>query len=355
LTILGRSLSLEEVSREEGHGAAAQEVLVVEADRNSRRLLEKLLVQAGMTVTAMADVARARDQVEQRFIPVVLADLDVPHAGGGIELVKFAHEKSPQTSVILMTTRNAFEAVAPAFRSGATDVVVKTLDSLPQIRDRVLEAARNLRAAAGREQLIADLTDTHDEFLKKMMELSRQVTDLEDKLLAREGAAPSAVTELAVMHVLLVDEGESLNAALARDLPADKGWRIRHAQSGGEALDAASQNPPQILVVRETLRDLPSSMVMKSIKARNPDALTLLFSPPQGGRAGAVHMVDNSKLLTLIPAFSTSEQMVVQLQEAREALVKKGKERRYLQLFRRQHFDFLKKFQALRQRLSPKR
>lgn len=328
---------------------------MVDPDRNSRRQLEELLVEAGMTVTAMSDVSRARDQVEQRFIPVLLADLDVPRPGGGIDLVKFAREKSPQTSVILMATRTTIDVVAPAFRSGATDVVGKTLDALPQIRDRVLEAARNLRAAEAREQLISDLTDTHDEYLKKMMELSRQVTDLEDKLLAREGAAPSAVLDLAVMHVLLVDEAESLNAVIMRDLPADKGWRIRHAQSGGEALDAASQDPPQILVVRETLRDLPSSMVIKSIKARNPDALTLLFNPPQGGRAGAVHMVDNSKLLTLIPAFSTSEQMVVQLQEAREALVKKARERRYVQLFRRQHFDFLKKHQALRQRLAPKR
>jgi two-component system, OmpR family, response regulator len=340
------------VNREEGKGATGQEVLVVDADRKVLSLLEKLLVEGGMTVTAMADPARAKDQVEKRFIPVVLSDLDVPHAGGGIELVQFARDKSPLTSVILMTTKKTFEVVAPAFRSGARDVVSKTLDALPYICDRVVEAARELRVVQGREQLIADLTDTHDEFLRKMMDLQRQVTDLEDKLLAREGAAPSAVMELSVMNVLLVDEGESLNSVIVRDLTADKGWRIRHAQSGGEALDAASQNPPQILVVRETLRDLSANMVIKSIKGRNPDALALMFNLPQAGRTGAVHMVDASKLLSLIPDFSAPEQMVTQLKEAREALVKKAKERRFLNLFRKQHFDFLKKHQGLRQRLA---
>jgi response regulator RpfG family c-di-GMP phosphodiesterase len=192
----------------------------------------------------------------------------------------------------------------------------------------------------------------HEEFLRKMMELTRQLTDIEDKLMVREGATPSVISELSQVNVLLVDEGESLNAAMVRDLPMDKGWRLRHAQSGGEALDTASQSPPQILVVRENLPDLPASMIIKTIKARIPDVVALMFTAPHAGRAGEVHMVDSSKLLTLIPAFSVPEQMVAQLQELRDALAKKVKERRYLQIFRKQHFDFLQKYQTLRQRLG---
>jgi DNA-binding NtrC family response regulator len=335
-----------------GSGLSGQEVLVVDADKKVLFVLEHLLTEAGMTVTAMADPFRARDQVEKRFIPVVLSDLDVPYSGGGVELVKLAREKSPLTSVILMTARKSFDAVAAAFRSGATDVVPKTQDAMPYIRDRVVEAARELRATEAREKLLAETAEMHDEFLKRMMELSRQVTDLEEKLMSRDGDAPSVVTELEVINVLLVDEASALNAVVARELPKERGWKLRHAQSGGEALDVATQDPPHILVVHENLADLPATMLIKTVKSRTPDAVVLTFTPPEEGAHGEVRMVDNSKLLTLIPAFSAPEQMVAQLEEVREALRRKTRERRYLQAFRKHHFEFLQQYQSLRQRLG---
>jgi DNA-binding NtrC family response regulator len=327
-------------------------VLVVDSDRSVLKGLERLLTSAGLTVTTLTDAARARDQVEKRFIPVVLADLDTPEPGAGVDLVKFARERSPLTAVIVMTARKSFEVVAPAFRAGAADVVPKTQEAVPYLRERVLKAAGDTRTADTRERLLSEVAETHEEFLKKMMDLSRQVTDLEDKILSRDGNTSSSANELTVVHLLLVDDAPALNAVLTRDLPADKGWRIRYAQSGGEALDVASQTPPNILVVNQTLPDLPASMVIKTIKGRTPDVVTLIFSPPGEGTTGEVKMVDASKLLTLIPSFSAPDQLVGSLQEVREALRQKIRERRYLQNFRKQHLEFLQKFNALKQRLG---
>jgi DNA-binding NtrC family response regulator len=329
-------------------------VLVVDSDRSVLKGLERLLTSAGLTVTTLTDATRARDQVEKRYIPVVLADLDTPEPGAGIDLVKFAREKSPLTAVIVMTAKKTFEVVAPAFRAGATDVIPKTQDAVPYLRERVLEAARETRTADTRERLLVDVGEMHEEFLKKVMELSRQVTDLEDRVLARDGDVSSSVNELTVIHLLLVDDAPALNAVLTRDLPADKGWRIRYAQSGGEALDAASQTPPNILVVNQTLPDLPASMVIKTIKGRTPDAVTLIFSAPDEGSPGEVKMVDASKLMTLIPSFSAPDQLVGSLLEVREGLRQKVRERRYLVSFRKQNLDFLQKYHALKQRLDKK-
>ena len=324
----------------------------MDSDRSVLKGLERLLTSAGLTVTTLTDAARARDQVEKRFIPVVLADLDTPEPGAGVDLVKFARERSPLTAVIVMTARKSFEVVAPAFRAGAADVVPKTQEAVPYLRERVLKAAGETRAADTRDRLLAEVAETHEDFLKKMMDLSRQVTDLEDKILSRDGNTSSSANELTVVHLLLVDDAPALNAVLTRDLPADKGWRIRYAQSGGEALDVASQTPPNILVVNETLPDLPASMVIKTIKGRTPDVVTLIFSPPGEGTTGEVKMVDASKLLTLIPSFSAPDQLVGSLQEVREALRQKIRERRYLQNFRKQHLEFLQKYNALKQRLG---
>jgi DNA-binding NtrC family response regulator len=329
-----------------------QEVLVVDGDRNVLKGLERLLTAAGLMVSTLTDPARARDQLEKRFIPVLLCDLDTPEPGAGVDLVRFAREKSPLTAVIVMTARKAFESVAPAFRAGATDVVPKTQDSVPYLRERIVKAATEVRSATTREGLLTEVAEAHEEFLKRMMELSRQVTDLEDKLLSREGNASSSASSLAVVNVLLVDDEPALNAVLGRELPSDKGWRLRYAQSGGEALDVATQQRPNILVVNETLPDLPASMVIKTIKNNLPDVVALIFTPPGDGTHGEVKMVDSSRLLTLIPSFAAPDQLVASLHDVREALRQKVKERRYLQAFRKQHLEFLQKYNLLKQRLQ---
>ena len=332
--------------------ASGQEVLVVDGDRNVLRGLERLLGDAGLTVTSFTDPMRVRDQVEKRFIPVVLCDLDTPQPDAGVDLVKFVRDKSPLTSVVVMTPRKAFEAVAPAFRAGAVDVVPKTNDSVIYLRDRVVAAAVEIRSAITRDQLLVEVAEVHETFFKKMMELTRHATDLEDRLLARDGDPSSSSRGLEVIHVLMVDDDPSINAVLTRDLPADKGWRIRYAQSGGEALDAASQAPPQIAVVNEHLPDLPARMVLKTIKGNAPDVVALMFTPPIEGAAGEVKMVEASRLLTLIPVFSSPDQLVGSLQEVRDALRQKHKERRYLGVFRKQQGEFLKRYHQLKQRLE---
>ncbi len=334
--------------------AAGQEVLVLDGDKNILKGLEKLLGDAGLTVTLLTDPLRARDQVEQRFIPIVLCDLDTPHQGGGVDFLRFVRERSPLTLVLIMSPRKTFDAVAPAFRAGAHDVILKTQDSVPYLRDRVVEVATSSSAAINREQLLVDMAELHEEFLKRMMDMSRQVTDLEDKILSREGETSSSAATLTTINLILVDDEPGLNAVVEQSLPADKGWRIRYAQSGGEALDAASQNPPHILVVKELLPDLPSSMVIKSIKASAPDVVALVFTPPLEGAAGEVKMIEASRLHVLIPSFATPDQLVSALQEVKEALRTKVRDRRYIQNFKKHQFDFLKKYSQMKQRLAGK-
>jgi hypothetical protein len=93
-------------------------------------------------------------------------------------------------------------------------------------------------------------------------------------------------------------------------------------------------------------------MVIKTIKSRTPDVVTLLFSAPGEGGTGEVKMVDQSKLLMLIPSFSAPDQLVGSLQEVREGLRQKIRERRYLQNFRKQHLEFIQKYNALKSRLE---
>jgi DNA-binding NtrC family response regulator len=339
------------VNESVGHEAASQEILVVDGDPGVLRGLERLFRDAGFAVTGVSDLDRARDQITNRFFGVALIDLDTPGPLAGIELLRFAKEKSPLTAVIVMTARKAFEAVALAFRAGAIDVVPKAQDAVAYLRDRVLAASRELRSSQSREQLLGEVAELHDEFLRQMMEISRHATDLEDKLLRRDGDESTSAIPT-VLDLLVVDDDTALTVALEKGLTQDKGWRVRFAQTGGEALDGATQIKPHILVVKETLPDLPAGMLVKTVKASAPDLVALVFSPPGEGGGGEVKMMEASRLTPLLSSFSDPEQLVGVLEDVREALRRKAAERRYMNVFRKRHFAFLKRYNLVKQKLA---
>ncbi len=340
------------MSTPEVNRATSEEVLVVDAAGSVLRGLERLFRDAGLGVTAVSDFGRAQDQISNRFFSVALVDLDTPTAGGGLELLQFAKTHSPLTTVIVMTGRQTFDAAAAAFRAGAHDVIPKTKEAIPYLRERVLGATRAIKANHEREDLLVEVSEVHEEFLKEMMELSRRVTDLEERLLTEDGMGSSTRDLAGPFELLLVDDDPGLGAEIRRALTPEAGWRIRSVQSGGEALDSASQTTPHVLVVKETLPDLPGRMVVKTVKATAPDVAALLFTPPSGTAQGEVKMVEGSRLLSIVPAFRELGQILPALEDVREALRRKTRERRYLQAFRKEHFHFLKRYHLLKQRLS---
>jgi two-component system, OmpR family, response regulator len=331
--------------------AAGQEVLVVDADEQVVKGLDRLLTRVGLIVTGTPDPVRARDQLLNKFYAVALVDADTPTPGGGIELLQFARDKSPLTSIIVMSARKSYEIAVKAFRAGAVDVVLKEPDVVPYLRERVLDAATELQSTGERNTLIEEISETHEEFLRRMRDLVKEVVDLEDRVLGRATAEADDAGD--GMNVVLVDDDPTALAKLEVVLTAANGWRFRVAVTGGEALDIVTQTRPQIVLVKEQLPDLPGSMVVKTVKAGAPDAVTLLYSPPaRPGAVGEVKMIDASRVMTLVSSYTDPEQLIAPLGEIREALRQKTKERRYLQAFRQRNYEFLQRYGSLKQRIK---
>ena len=334
--------------------AAGHEVLVVDGDAKVVRGLETLLQRLGLVVTATADPVRARDLLLNKFFAVALFDVDTPAPGRGLDLLKFAREKAPLTSIIMMTARKAFDIGVAGFRGGAADVVVKEPDAVPYLKERVVAAALELQSVSERNALLEEVAELHEQFLRRMRDLSRQRLDLEDRLLGRdpveatgEGAGASTCS------VLLVDDDPEAADKLAAALPEAQGWRVNAAFTGGEALDLAAQERPQIIMVKEQLPDLPGRMVVTTIKGAVPDAVTLLYAPPLGGgQLGEVRMVEGSRVMVLVQGYSAADQLLAPLTEIREGIRQKLRERRYLQAFRQGNMDFLQRYQAVRQKIA---
>ena len=157
---------------------------------------------------------RARDQLLNKFYAVALVDADTPTPGGGIELLQFARDKSPLTSVVVMTARKSYETAVKAFRAGAADVVLKEPDVVPYLRERVIEAAGDIKATADRNSLLEEVAETHEEFLRKLREVSHELLDLEDRLVRPRRSTmrrPSAT-----VSVVVVDDDPERDRQAAR-------------------------------------------------------------------------------------------------------------------------------------------
>src|SRR5689334_262404 len=256
-----------------------------------------------MIVTGTHDPIRARDQLLNKFYAVALVDADTPTPGGGIELLQFARDKSPLTSVVVMTARKSYETAVKAFRAGAADVVLKEPDVVPYLRERVVEAATDIKATADRNSLLEEVAETHEEFLRRMRDLAREAVDLEDRVTGRDSSDTG--DELETVSVVLVDDDQQALNKLEKELTAASGWHFRAALTGGEALDIVTQMRPQIVIVKEDLPDLPGTMVVHTVKAGAPDAVTLLYSPPgKSGRTGEVKLVDAGGAMNTIATYA---------------------------------------------------
>jgi PleD family two-component response regulator len=249
-----------------------------------------------------------------------------------------------------MSARKSYEMSVRAFRGGAIDVVLKEPDVVPYLRERVVEAALELRSTGDRNTLLEEVSETHEEFLRRMRQLAKEAVDLEDRALGR---TPEEPDDGGATTVVLVDDDPEALGRLEKVLPSASGWLLSAALTGGEALDVVTQMRPQIVIVKEELPDLPGSMVVKTVKAGAPDAVTVLYSPPmRAGAAGEVRLVEPTRVLSLIASYTDPEQLVAPLGEIREALRQKNKERRYLLAFRQKNYEFLQRYNALKTRIK---
>ena len=189
-----------------------------------------------------------------------------------------------------------------------------------------------------------------------MREMSKQVIDLEDRLLGRAqtGERPTP-REATLTDVVLVDDDPEALPRLERVLPAEEGLALLR---GADRRRGAGHRDPAAAARRDRQGDAARPARVDGgedgqVGAR-PTPITLLYSPPGRAAAHARRRQDGrgEPGHDPGPSYTDPEQLVAPLNEIREALRQKAKERRYLQAFRQRNFEFLQRYNALKQRVA---
>jgi DNA-binding response OmpR family regulator len=322
------------------------EVLLIDRDARVRDGFRKLFGTNGLVVTATESEQLAIELAKEKHFAVAVLDLDTPETNGGLRLMKAIGEHSPATALVLLTAKQTFSAAVKGFRAGATDVVAKSPENVKYLTEVVLEKCTSHGRSVAREKLFEQVTEIHEEFLQRLMDASRA------KVEAEERAAGSSIDSIANECVVLVVDHNVNTARGLQQALTDEPFRIVSVQTGGEALDFVGQQQFQLALVTDDLPDLPSSMVAKSLRAESAQAIVLLFSHPVGDKPGRAVIIEPTQSIELITKLTQGSQLVEQIRELREAFLAKVKERRYLQAFRRDHYDFLRRYVELKQKLG---
>ena len=106
--------------------SVCQNVLIVEAEAATTRLLLEVLASRGIHGTVARDLETADERFEHGQWDLVITDLDVP--GGGLEVVRRVKVREPELPVVMLGPEAPAETIVRAMREGCDDFLVKPLE-----------------------------------------------------------------------------------------------------------------------------------------------------------------------------------------------------------------------------------
>ena len=101
-----------------------KKILIVDDESEMRAALETTLKREGYATRIAEDGMEALKYFEDNHFDVVVSDVKMPHLNG-VDLLRAIKQKSPTTSVIMMTAYGDIDNAVEAMRTGAYDYLLK--------------------------------------------------------------------------------------------------------------------------------------------------------------------------------------------------------------------------------------
>jgi two-component system, NtrC family, response regulator PilR len=117
-------------------------ILICDDERSICELLDIALRREGHRVETVNSGEAAKRKIDGALFDVIVTDIKMPNIDG-IEVLRYAHQASPESAVILMTAVDDYEAAVEAVKAGgATDYIRKSpglVDEIKLALNRALE------------------------------------------------------------------------------------------------------------------------------------------------------------------------------------------------------------------------
>lgn len=117
-----------------------QTALVIDDEADIRMLVAITLERMGLECFVAANVAEARQLLQQRAYHFCITDMKLPD-GNGLELIRYCQKNYPAMPIAMITAYGNMELGVQALKAGAFDVVAKPIDT-ERLRSLAKEALK---------------------------------------------------------------------------------------------------------------------------------------------------------------------------------------------------------------------
>ncbi len=214
-------------------------ILVVDDDPVVRRLVVREVERLGCgAVCDAASGLEAKRMLEAEDFDLVITDVMMPGLDG-LALMRWAQEKRPDPSWIILSGLETFDAAVEAIQLGAFDFLVKP-PRIEQLRVAVRNALERNQLVRERRQLVKELAESN-------LELSRKVDQLENLCGVMADQAEVIQRDL--------ERAEVIQRALLPEVPpALGGFRVETLYRpgrnvGGDLYDVASLDSRYVVLL----------------------------------------------------------------------------------------------------------
>src|SRR5437660_3846474 len=119
-------------------------ILVCDDERSICEVLDIALRRDGLKVETVNSGDAAKRKIDGALYDVIVTDIKMPNTDG-IEVLRYAHQVSPDSAVILITAIDDFEAAIQAVKAGgATDYIRKSPGLVDEIKLAIKRALEKI-------------------------------------------------------------------------------------------------------------------------------------------------------------------------------------------------------------------
>lgn len=137
---------------------SAAHLLIVDDERSMRELLEYMLSKEGYVISLAENGRTAVEMVESNDYDLILCDIRLGDITG-LEVLRAAKQKSPQSVVIMISAYATTETAVEAMNDGAYDYVPKPFDN-DELKQTIALALERKTLEAERQVMENELKDT---------------------------------------------------------------------------------------------------------------------------------------------------------------------------------------------------
>lgn len=198
-------------------------ILVLDADESIADTLAAILRQEGYQVAVAYTLRSALDQLRERHVDLVLADLRIEETGD--DVLMRTREYAPAAVVVVLTSFASFEAALQALRSGAYNYLVKPVD-VAELRVTVDRAMQHRNMERTLAEQVRELEAAHSQVQSFNAQLQTQVEEATHELREKVHALNDANTQMQRTQ----EEHERFVAMVAHEMRGPLNPIINYAQ-----------------------------------------------------------------------------------------------------------------------------